>query len=173
MKVILISGKARNGKDTVAEILEKKLKSDGKTVLTIHYSDILKFICSKYLGWDGKKDEAGRELLQHVGTDIIRAHDPDYLINFVTSVINFFDWDYVIIPDCRLPDEITKIQDKGFDTIHIRVTRDSASNKLSKHAQSHITETALDDYPADAYIANDGTIGELKQKVYELLDPLK
>ena len=62
MKVILISGKAQNGKDTVAGSLHKALVNDGKRVLVTHYADLLKYICRNYFGWDGNKDEKGRQI---------------------------------------------------------------------------------------------------------------
>ena len=56
-KVILISGKARSGKDTLAKVLGDYLKEQGKDVLITHYADSLKYICETVFKWDGKKDE--------------------------------------------------------------------------------------------------------------------
>ena len=78
MKVILITGRARSGKDTTANITKKILEERKKSVLIAHYADLLKFICEKYVGWDGKKDEQGRALLQWLGTDVVRESDPDF-----------------------------------------------------------------------------------------------
>ena len=72
MKVITISGKAQNGKDTTARLLKDVLEDDGNTVLIAHYADLLKYICKQFFGWDGNKDEQGRHTLQYVGTDVIR-----------------------------------------------------------------------------------------------------
>ena len=58
-KVILISGKARSGKDTLAKVLGDYLKEQGKDVLITHYADSLKYICETVFKWDGKKDEKG------------------------------------------------------------------------------------------------------------------
>ena len=68
-KIILISGKAQNGKDTVADILMEQL--EGKSI-KLAYADYLKLICRKYFGWNGEKDVKGRSTLQFVGTDLIR-----------------------------------------------------------------------------------------------------
>ena len=43
MKVILVSGKAQNGKDTVAQIMATSLKNDGKHVLVTHYADSVSY----------------------------------------------------------------------------------------------------------------------------------
>jgi hypothetical protein len=111
MKVVLISGKAKNGKDQSATILKELIEQDGKKVLILHYADLLKFICRTYFDWDGKKDDVGRFILQYVGSDIIRKQDPDFWVNFVISFLTMFptNWNYILIPDCRFPNEITAI----------------------------------------------------------------
>ena len=48
MKVITISGKAQNGKDTTAGLLKAALEADGYKVLITHYADLLKYICLLY-----------------------------------------------------------------------------------------------------------------------------
>ena len=49
MKVITISGKAQNGKDTTAGLLKSALEADGYKVLITHYADLLKYICKQFL----------------------------------------------------------------------------------------------------------------------------
>lgn len=172
MKVILISGKAQNGKDTVASILKHKLSKDGYSVLVTHYADLLKFICSNYFDWDGQKDEDGRRLLQYVGTDIIRKQNPTLWVDFIAMILGYFkdNWDYVIIPDCRFPNEITKMVESGFDTIHLRVKRTNFESPLTIEQQQHPSETALDDFGADYYIENSSTIENLKHNVELLIE---
>ena len=107
MNVICISGKAQNGKDTVAETIRDSLEEDGKRVLITHYGDLVKYIAKTYFDWDGEKDEQGRETLQFIGTDIVRTKRPTYWVDFIISILELFgnNWDYVLIPDCRFPDE--------------------------------------------------------------------
>lgn len=69
MKIVCISGKAQHGKDTTAKLLEEILEAQGNRVLIAHYGDLVKYVCKTFFGWDGKKDEKGRTLLQRVGTD--------------------------------------------------------------------------------------------------------
>lgn len=125
MKVITISGKAQNGKDTTAGLLKAALEADGYKVLIAHYADLLKYICKQFFGWDGQKDDAGRHILQYVGTDIIRQKRPDYWVGFVASILELFpnEWDYVLIPDCRFPNEIDYLKEAGLDTVNLRVVR--------------------------------------------------
>lgn len=167
MKIILVSGKAQNGKDTTAEILRSQLKADGNRVLITHYADLLKFICRNYFGWDGKKDDAGRQMLQYVGTDVIRKQNPTLWVDFVSMILKYFyeNWDYVIIPDCRFPNEVTTMADSGFETIHIRVVRENFESPLTKEQQMHPSETALDDVIPDYYISNGGSLQDLTNTI--------
>lgn len=167
MKVILISGKAQNGKDTVAAYMREKLTEDKHRVLITHYADLLKYICRSYFGWDGVKDEKGRKMLQYVGTDVIRKENPSLWVDFVALMLKYFheNWDYVIIPDCRFPNEVSKMRDSGFDTLYLRVIRSNFASPLTEEQQKHPSETALDGYDTDYCIDNNGTLSELKTKV--------
>lgn len=167
MKVILISGKAQNGKDTVAGSLHKALVNDGKRVLVTHYADLLKYICRNYFGWDGNKDEKGRQMLQYVGTDVIRKQNPTLWVDFVAMMLKYFheNWEYVIIPDCRFPNEVTTMVENGFETIHLRVVRNNFESPLTEEQQNHPSETALDNVEPDYCIYNDGTLSELEENI--------
>lgn len=172
MKILLISGKAQHGKDTVASSLQNKLTKDGKKVLVTHYADLLKFICTNYFGWNGEKDEAGRQLLQYVGTDVIRKQNPTLWVDFVGTMLTYFqsNWDYVIIPDCRFPNEIEEMKKYFHSTIHIRVYRENFENSLTEEQKNHPSEVALDDYPADWWFINGGTLEDIDADIAEFVD---
>ena len=174
MKVITISGKAQNGKDTTARLLKDVLEDDGNTVLIAHYADLLKYICKQFFGWDGNKDEQGRHTLQYVGTDVIRKECPDYWVDFLIDMAHLFpsEWDYMLIPDCRFPNEIERLSEAGLDTVHVRVTRDKFESPLTPEQQSHPSETALDNIKQDYYIRNNGSLQNLKNAVGNFLAEL-
>lgn len=169
MKILAISGHAQNGKDTVAELIKNSLKADGNRVLVAHYADLLKYMCRTFFDWDGNKDENGRHILQYVGTDIIRKQAPDFWVDFISSVLMYFkeNWDYVLIPDTRFPNEISKLISNGFDVVHIRVVRPNFESPLTKEQQKHPSETALDNVNPDFYIYNEGSVEKLKVKINE------
>lgn len=171
MRVWLVSGPAQNGKDTVANIIERELKSMGHRVLVTHYADLLKHICRTFLGWDGNKDEAGRDMLQRVGTDVIREQDPDFWVRFVCSVLEFFPdaWDHVIIPDARFPNEIDMMRNR-FNVTYLRVERPHFSSCLLDRQKLHQSETALDRVRPDIRIINDGTLEELDHLVTRIVE---
>jgi hypothetical protein len=166
-KFVCISGKAQHGKDTTAGYLREILKADNKRVIIIHYADLLKFICQKYFGWDGQKDATGRRLLQVVGTDVVRAKKPDFWVDFVIEIVKLFsgEWDYVIVPDTRFPNELYRLEDSGFEVRHIEVIRPNFDNGLDETQKKHPSETAMDRINPNYTIYNDGTLDDLRAKV--------
>lgn len=163
VKFICISGKAGSGKDTLAGLMQRSFQIRGKKVLITHFADLLKFICKNFFGWDGKKDERGRSLLQYVGTDVVRAQDPDFWVDFIALVARFFpdEYDYIIVPDARFPNEIERLSDAGFCVTHIRVNRPGLHSLLTGAQQQHASETALDGTEPDYEVENPGEMKEL------------
>lgn len=174
MRVILISGKAQHGKDTTASIIRDALEADRYKVLIAHYGDLVKYVCSTFFGWNGEKDDAGRTLLQYVGTDVVRAKRQDYWVEFITGILELFneEWDYVLIPDCRFPNEIDCMKNAGIDATHVRVVRQNFTSPLTEEQQKHPSETALDNTIPDAYINNCGTIDDLRITISKWLTEL-
>jgi hypothetical protein len=168
MKVCCISAKAQHGKDTAAGVIKEYLESQGKKVLITHYADLVKFVCTNYFGWDGKKDEKGRTLLQYVGTDIISSQQPEFWVDFIINILSFFknEWDFVLIPDCRYPIEAAKM--KGyFNTEVLRIERPNFDNGLTNKQKQHISETSMDDFYFDAVIYNEAGLEEFKEKLIQ------
>ena len=167
MKVITISGHAGHGKDTTARFIKNTLECFGNKVLITHYADLLKYICKTYLGWDGQKDERGRTLLQHIGTDIVRNENPDYWVDFMIFVLGLSadKWNYVIIPDTRFPNEISRLRQDGFDVLHIRVERPRFENNLTSNQSIHQSETSLDEIIPDFTLLNDSTIFKFQKNI--------
>ena len=170
-KVICIGGKARHGKDTSAEMMRKSMEADGYSVLIAHYGDLVKYVSSQFFGWNGEKDIAGRTLLQKVGMDIIRKQRPNYWVEFIISILELFPatWDYVLIPDCRFPNEIAAVRNAGFDTTYVRVERPGFDNGLSPEQKKHSSETALDNVIPDYYIYNGGSLEDLEDEVQKVV----
>lgn len=166
--VVLISGFARSGKDTSAGMVKTILEGMGQRVKVTHYADHLKNLCKDWLDWDGVKDDYGRTLLQYVGTNIVREQYPAYWVDHMVQMLKFFGnmFDVVLIPDTRFPNEIERIRQSGYDTVHMRIDRGSGfDNGLTDGQKNHISETALIDYPRDILVQNDGTLEDLHFKL--------
>ena len=175
MKIITISGKAQHGKDLSATILKEQLEQKGKKVLIVHQADYLKFICKEYFGWDGNKDEKGRNFLQETGTDKIRTRDCDFHVKILEIFINVFqyDYDYFIIADVRFPNEITYFEDRGYEIYTMKVNRLNFENSLTEEQRNHASEIALDDYEFDHYLYAESGRNNLEKVICTLIRRLE
>lgn len=174
MKVITISGKAQAGKDTTAKLLKDQLNSEQRSVVVMHYADLLKYQAKTLFGWNGNKDKVGRTLLQHLGTDIVRKKNPNYWVDYLVGVLKMYDgeWDYVLIPDARFPNEIECMK-KNFDCISLHITSVPYGSMLTEEQMNHPSETALDDYDFDYAILNDRTEEGLTKAVKDFLEEVR
>ena len=172
MRIICISGKSGSGKDFTAQIMKQNLEKSGLNVKIIHFADLLKGICRDWFGWNGEKDEAGRSLLQWVGTDCVRKRYTDFWVTYIAKLLDVFDdqWDYVLIPDTRYSNEIGVLRDFGFNVFTVRVTREGYENWLTDEQACHSSEVELDQYMFDHYLNNDAAIGNEVERVLSAID---
>jgi hypothetical protein len=171
MKVILISGKAQHGKDTCGNFFDIELRAKGFSTQIMHFGDALKYVCSQYYNWNGEKDEAGRTLLQYIGTDVVGAKNPAYWAEFVVGVLSMFEneWDYVLIPDCRYPIEVDTVK-KKFNTTVLRVFRPDFDNGLTETQKNHPSEVDMDTYDFDFALLNNSTVENFREKLIWFAD---
>lgn len=189
MKIIGLHGKARAGKDTVADILEELVEG---SVRREAFADRLKLIAALSLGITVHPDDvgtsgirrwadqfkstgsvvvldarntvvaktSGREFLQRLGTEGIR----DVLgeTTLLDAVPFDPDADLLILTDVRTAAEAEYIREAGGEVW--RVTRPGAG------AGNHKTERPLPDSLIDVEIDNSGTIADLWKTVRRLLD---
>lgn len=174
MTIITLSAKAEGGKDTTALQIKNQLEDMGYSVLITHYADLLKYICRQFFDWDGKKNEEGRTILQRVGTNTVREKKPEYWVDFIKDILDFFpdEWDYVLIPDTRFPNEIDSLKQDGFNCISVHITRPNYENHLTDEQRRHPSETALDEYKFDYEMINPGSIEELNKEVRKFINIL-
>lgn len=172
MKIYLIGGKARSGKDTISDFLEDTLKSEDKKVCRLQISSYIKYYATKYFGWDGSEETKPRDLLINLGTNIIRNKiDENFHINRLLQdieVLSYF-FDYFIVSDVRFPVEIEKVKEKYNDVVTIKMMRES--DELNESQKENRTETSLDNYDNFDYIIdNSGSLDELKEKALSILN---
>ena len=175
MYIILISGKAQHGKSSTADILEKYMKRAGNRVVQINFADYVKFVCSKYYGWDGNKDERGRQILQYVGTEIFRARDENFWVDTVIrfALAAWHDYDYMLVADWRFPNEYARWAEHGIkDVLRVRVYRPGFDNGLTMEQNNHPSETALDNFPIDTRLSAVDLSG-LELECYKILERLQ
>ncbi len=149
-KIYLIGGKSRHGKDTFASYLKKYYEENGKKVILSPYAKYIKFYVKEMTNWDGSDETKPRELLQQIGTNIIRQklNKAQMFIDRQLDDIEIYSYffDVIIIPDVRLKKEITCLKEKFPDAIVVNVFRPDFDNGLTIEQKNHITETDLDDF---------------------------
>lgn len=174
MMILPIAGKAGHGKDTFAVMLKEELEKLNKRVLILHYADYVKMCASLYYGWDGKKDEKGRSLLQWLGTDFVRSYDSNFWVDTVIRLISVFqnEFDVFLIPDARMLNEIMLPYDDCWDICIKRFNEDGTDYRnplMTEEQLRHESETALDDYSFSFYISStSGDFERLKDQAKQL-----
>ena len=173
IKIIILSGKARSGKDEVADIIENYYKN--KNVKKLSYAYYLKQYVKNISNWDGTEDDKPRELLQTIGIDLIKNKiDNKLLINRIIEDIKVYSYfyDIIVITDARLIDEVEDIKDNFNNVITIRINR-NIDNNLTSSEKNHITETGLDNYNNfDYVIDNNDNYKYLENSVNVVLEEL-
>jgi hypothetical protein len=166
MRLIGLSGYARSGKDTVAGFLAEQ------GFRRAAFADILRDVllavdpfvgengrlsdAIDLYGWDFAKSKMPevRRLLQRLGTEGGRRH----LGEDVWTDATFARMDPTLpwaITDVRFPSEAEAVKRHG--GVVWRVERADV-----QPVNGHSSETALDDWPFDVTIRNDGTLDDLR-----------
>lgn len=196
MQIIGLSGYARSGKDETAKVLVEefgfkrvafadKLRDviyalnpivafkvyppddymprgyNPHTV--VHLQDVI-----DVYSWDKyKESEYGpeiRRLLQRLGTEAGRQTLWDS-IWIDAALTGFSEDDRIVVTDCRFPNEAQAILDRGGKVVRIE-------RKGVGPANSHASETSLDDWDFNYKLDNRGTLTEFTEKVREFHDYL-
>lgn len=160
--VVMISGKARSGKDYIANKLKESLEEKGMTVCKFALADELKrYLCILF---DITLDELNdlknsevkftsngltmRQLLQKLGTDVfVKNIDEQFWIKKAAERIVKEDCDVSIITDFRYPFEIDLIDQCVFKSskyYFLKLIRINNDEKIKSF--EHPSETALDDF---------------------------
>ena len=103
-----IAGPMQGGKSTLAALLAERIEA------TIHpFAAPLKRMAMD-LGWNGKKDQKGRKLLQLLGTEVCRGCiADDYWITQWEETTEGEASMYVIADDVRFDNEANMIRERG------------------------------------------------------------
>lgn len=111
-------------------------------------------------GWEEAKRRSPeiRRTLQRMG-QAVRKHDPGFWVSLAMDKVVVADvWNLpVVVTDLRHVNEAEALKNRGFTLV--RVIRPQAP-ALGANA-AHVSETALDDYPADLTVSNTGTLADL------------
>ena len=176
MKIILIGGKANTGKDSTAEYIDEYYRSRGLDVVNIQIAYYIKMYAKEIAKWDGDNETKPRQLLQDLGTELIRKQIDEYF--FIKRIIQDIDiysryFDVITISDGRLPEEFASIKLAYPETVTVHVTRPGFSSRLTKDQKAHVTEALVDEIEYDYEVVNDGTLDDLQKKAIELVQTIE
>ena len=176
MKIILLGGKANSGKDSTAEYIDEYYRSRGLDVVNIQIAYYIKMYAKQIAHWDGDNETKPRQLLQDLGTELIRRQIDEYF--FIKRILQDIDiysryFDVITISDGRLPEEFASIKVAYPETVTVHVTRPNYNSRLSKKQKEHVTESLVDDIEYDYDIVNDGTLDDLQKKAIELVQMIE
>ena len=168
--IIGLSGYARSGKDTVAELLclnyafKRVAFADPirEAILTLNPKiDSITHVSHRVedYGWEVAKQEPEiRRLLQVMGTEVGRKMFGENIwIDMAFKQAE--QYQQVVIPDVRFPNEADAIKELG--GIIWRINRHGL-NGINEHRSEH----AMDSYMVDHVIYNDGSLDELSDEVF-------
>lgn len=175
-RLVGFSGYARAGKDTAFSLLESQgyqrvafadimrsflvalnpiVECSGRVGSHIRVADVI-----EWHGWDGYKESVYgsevRSLMQRLGTEAGRGLLGDNI--WVDSALNNLTDGKYAVTDCRFVNEAEAIRARGGKII--RINRPGVGP-----ANSHPSETGLDNYTFDAVIENDGSLEDFKKKL--------
>jgi len=110
--IFLINGKARSGKDTMADYIVKKIGAK-----KVWFAKPLKDMGIKYFGLTNEecydnKTEFSRRVLQSLGTTLREEIDKNFWVNMVIKQISEFSaegYEHFVISDCRYKNEIIEL----------------------------------------------------------------
>ena len=149
-KIYIMCGKAKHGKDTFSAYLRDVYKNNGKEIIVTQLSKYIKYYAREMTGWDLSEESKPRELLQQLGTGVIREYlkKEDLFINRMIEDIDVFScfYDAIIISDVRLKKEINDLRKAFPDLVCVHVNRPNFDNGLTEEQKNHKTEIDLDDF---------------------------
>lgn len=173
MKLYLICGKARAGKDTFAKLIKQEEEKNSKKVCILKLTAPLYRWAEDYFNYDKEKDEKPRELLQTIGYDILqlKLKKKDFLLDYLITTIEVLDdyYDVGLITDGRLVHEIEVLKEK-YPNIKTILLTNKQDNKLTNKEKNHQTEIDLDDYKDFDYIVENKDMESLKQETLKIVE---
>ena len=164
-----LTGKARSGKDTVANYLVERYQFQ-----RVAFGDALKRYVSEIFP-DLSNENKPRALLQRFGQSI-REFDEDV---WIKHALNKANGPKVVISDVRQPNEYRRLKELGYVIIRVESNTRNRFDRMmalgdvfNENDMKDDTETALDDYDVDFTLYNDGDLTVLTEQIDEVLSDI-
>lgn len=161
MKIVIINGAPRSGKDTFVGYCLDKLGKFGFTFSTV---DFIKDI-AKECGWNGEKTPEDRKFLSELKRLLTEWRDVPYQVmrreiakvRLLAEQYGIDHNKFVIFIHCREPEEIERFV-KEYDATTVLVRRP----EVETDNQSNSSDSGVFDYTYDVIIWNENSLDHLK-----------
>ncbi len=174
MKIFLIAGKAGSGKSEVAKLIKEFYIYKKENTVITNFSKYIKNFAMEISDWDGNDNTKPRALMQKIGDDA-RSIDPDFFVDSMIKDMKYYNLvaQNVIVSDVRMPNEIDKIREEFSEVYTFYVINQFGTSKLSIEEQSHVTETALENYTDFDYNIVNEDLKTLRDKIFKILEEIQ
>lgn len=170
--IIGITGLARSGKDTVADLLISTMGG-----YTYSFANPIRAMLNAGLGidmndpyWQKRKEEklpqfgkSPREMMQTLGTEWGRDCVSDDIWLVMANIKLMKHGIGMIIPDVRFENEATWIRERNGTVLHV-------TRKSIEAVAPHSSEGGIKAIPGEIFVTNDGTLQDLQVQVQSIVD---
>ncbi len=154
--VIMVSGRAGEGKSTFCNICTEILEEQSISTATFPFARGVKDTAS-FMGWDGNKDDRGRRLLQILGRSGREYDESIWADKTVDSIKNWLgtyydeNW-FVFIDDWRFENEGNVVMDAFHPVLKVRMVRpEKYHTLLGTPLYDDLSETGLPSVDSPGY----------------------
>ena len=162
--LVIINGCAGSGKDELAKIFKQKSVRKIYNVSSVGY---IKEIAIKYFGWNGIKDEAGRQLLSELKNSTTKYNNLP--LRILEDHLNKADEGSTTFWHCREPEEIQKAYEALRDSYYV-ITVFVSRPEVEKNIAAGNVDALSDMSIYDMIIENGGTLEEYHKTIGILVD---
>jgi len=162
-RVIGLTGRKLSGKDTFCRCLQTSAQRDGWRVVRLAFADLIKgevaAACAITVEEINRDKAAFRPVLQWWGTDFRRMrYGEDYWVSQVRKALAQWPDPKAVacLTDVRFPTEAALMRELG--GVLVRLVRPQTETP-----DPHPSETAMDGYPVDVTVLNDGCLSALAE----------
>lgn len=170
MKIVILNGSARSGKDQFANFISKEYEK------CVNWSTIdkVKKVAEKNFNWDGKKTNEARKFLSEIKRIWSEYNNGPFedIVNKIDKHNNKLDKkdkkEFIYFIHCREPHEIQKFVDKyNKDCTTVLLKR------YDREVPDNDSDRNVDNFNYDYIIENNGDKKDLKNKSIQFLKEIK
>ncbi len=174
MKIYIIAGKAKSGKDLLGKFMKEYYDKKGQSACIMHFASPLYDYAKNYFSWNGNMSSKPREFLQSFGIEYIqeklgkKTFLVDRLCEDIEILKEFFR--VFIITDGRLISEFNLMKERFADVKIIKIESEDIENGLTEKEKEHITENDFLSYSSFDYTVKNKKNCDLREIAKNIIE---